>query len=350
MIVHTQFNFEILLFLHCELDWQASSLTDETDMNVTSFIGSPTVLKSIFEALNKNIFNDALKGIDVKWMTFLKSRTALSVNIGTNFSSQTIIYVSNTLLSKCTRKQLIESILVKIVLFCFILSIRCEKLTNVHLFQYEMVLVYIWSKLTKSHISSSGERIDEDEKAQQLQALLKRAMDFINRKAGTTLSFNYPVHAHHTTQKFNEWIEIDADVHHQQFNNSIICISDDDSDDDDLESIRKMGCELIGSSKLKLQPIVDRKCSTITIDDTSICLCCTDYNKLFLDYFADINFDLNSIENGFSVGHAVECPLCCNMTERNSLNAHFDNVCSLFCVWAELIINYSILFFCFLYV
>lgn len=233
----------------------------------------------------------------------------------------------------------------------FILSIRCEKLTNEYLFQYEMVFVYIWSKLLKPMTTSfDKDPIDDDERTKRLQAFIKRAIDFLNRKAGTTLSFNYPIHAHHTTQKFNEWIGIDEDLQHHKFNDSVICILDDDSDDDDLESIRKTGSELIGG-KVEIQPIADREW-TLTHHNNSFCVCCMDYNKLFAECFAGTNFDLNLNLKSMENDPFVKCLLCCEMAGRDSLNAHFDNACSLFRAWAELIVicSFDLWLFKFLYI
>lgn len=192
-----------------------------------------------------------------------------------------------------------------------------------------MVFVYIWSKLSKP--SASGKSLDDDERAKCLQAMLKRAMEFLNSTAGTTLSFNYSVRAHRTTQKFDEWIGVDTDIAHHQFNDSVICISDSDSDDeDDLESIRKTGCELI-TQKLRIEPIADREWSVNCLE-MSICLCCIDYDKLFAEHFAGTKFNLDLLK---TISLPM-CPLCCLSIERDSLNVHFDKACSIFRVWAEL--------------
>lgn len=85
---------------------------------IDSFVGSDKVLKSLFDTLNGNFFNNGLKGISVKWLTDLKTRTAVSL-IGKSssiFHTQTFICLSKTLLAKCTRKQLVESLLVRIFL------------------------------------------------------------------------------------------------------------------------------------------------------------------------------------------------------------------------------------------
>lgn len=186
-----------------------------------------------------------------------------------------------------------------------------------------MVFIYIWSKLSKPN--ASDQSFDDNDKAKALQAMLKRAMDFLNHVYGTTLSFNYSSHAHRTTQKFDEWIGVDADIDHHQFNDSIICISDSDSDDeDDLKLVRDIGYEPI-TNKLQLQPVADRQW-TINRSEKSICLCCTDYDKLFTEYFAGTNFKLNDISDC----NSTKCPLCYMAIERDSLNVHFDKTCPRF--------------------
>ena len=79
-----------------------------------SFIGSDTIVTTLFDALNKNFFNGSLDGITLKWLTELNSRTAVGVIAKKIFNTETMICLSKPLLAKCTRKQLVESILVRI--------------------------------------------------------------------------------------------------------------------------------------------------------------------------------------------------------------------------------------------
>lgn len=71
-------------------------------------------LKPLFDALNKNFFNGRfqLNG-DIKWTDYLKSRTAAVLFASTSTGgAKQFFRVSKTLLKKCTRKQLIESLMV----------------------------------------------------------------------------------------------------------------------------------------------------------------------------------------------------------------------------------------------
>lgn len=71
-----------------------------------------TFVDPLFKALNENIFNNALIGITLKWSEDLKLRTAASWVHSSRFQKHTEIRLSKPLLSKCTNKQIMESLLV----------------------------------------------------------------------------------------------------------------------------------------------------------------------------------------------------------------------------------------------
>lgn len=73
-------------------------------------------LVKLFDLLNNHLFNDELKGVAVRWSSNIKSHTAVSLrkkpSFGSLLSEYPEIFLSESLLSKCTRKQIIESLLV----------------------------------------------------------------------------------------------------------------------------------------------------------------------------------------------------------------------------------------------
>lgn len=79
-----------------------------------SFIASDIAVMSLFDLLNKNLFESALDGITLKWLNGLKTRTAVGVTAKLGFRTKTFICLSRTLLEKCTHKQLVESLLVRV--------------------------------------------------------------------------------------------------------------------------------------------------------------------------------------------------------------------------------------------
>lgn len=96
-----------------------------------------------------------------------------------------------------------------------------------------MMFVYITEKL--SYID------DNEKKTKATQALLKRAMEFVNKSAGLDLTFNYPFQPYKTIKSGNKWIDVDDDVIVNQLNSTAIDLTDltdDDSDANEYERIR----------------------------------------------------------------------------------------------------------------
>ncbi|XP_031626999.1 uncharacterized protein LOC116343201 [Contarinia nasturtii] len=257
-------------------------------------------LKTVFNALNTNFFNNFLTGVDVRYLAELKNRTSISLIGKSNFQTKTFICMSESLLEKCTNKQMVETLL------------------------YEMVMVYIKLKLTER-----TDKSDEDDKEKNTQALLKRAMDFLNNTTGTILSFNYPQRAHQTVHSFDQWIDVEDDVNFHELNNSIIILDDDDDDEDvnDFDEIRKAGYDTIDriSDEIHVEYLPNRAWSVDHNQTNVICVCCTDYDDLFKSVFDGTKFTLHLNEENCP----VNCPICCCVVE-NRLNNHFNDVCTAF--------------------
>lgn len=302
-----------------------------------SFIGSDAIVNTLFDALNKNFFNCSLDGITLKWLNELNTRTAVGVIAKKIFNTKTMICLSKPLLAKCTRKQLIESILVRIAYSFFYISIsyQCfvktfcsleyEMLMILLIFflsQYEMLSLYIDSKLTEMNNNNSNSDSD-DEKSKHFQVMLKYAMDSINESAAINLSFNYTHRAHLTTDSFDEWVDVDDEINVHKCNDTVICISDDDEkEDDDFQEIRKMGYVSIKSVTDKINvrdiPEHDSACST---NPMVICCCCTNYKELKMKIFAGTNIYLFI---------AQKCSICSQTIENRKLIEHFCNACNIF--------------------
>lgn len=167
--------------------------------------------------------------------------------------------------------------------------------------------------------------IEVDDKAKQIQAMFKRAMNFMNKTSGLHLSFNYPLRAHNIIESFNKWIEIDDGVTVNQLNDTVICISDDDSDCDDVDEDGGDNFRLI-SQKITLQAIDEyshplQEPAMLSV----ICCCCTDYDTVFKKYFEGTKFGLITSNDDAP----IKCPTCCQTLEGNNLNAHL-NECATF--------------------
>lgn len=177
-----------------------------------------------------------------------------------------------------------------------------------------MIYVYILSKLPKTN-----------EKEEYLQALLKRAMDFINTVHGTNLSFNYPYLAHQTTESFTECIDLNDSLNVYNQNNTIICLSDGSDDDDDDVVIVEQNNNINNSAQLLTVRI-----NVQDLQDESGCYCvgccCANYNEAFSKCFAGTRINLPPKERPSS----VKCPVCCEVIERGHLVAHCNSGCSAF--------------------
>lgn len=178
--------------------------------------------------------------------------------------------------------------------------------------QYEMLIIYITSK--------SKIKRNEYSNSPDLQALLKRAMMFLNTTAGTKITFNFPLHAHRTTESFTQWIDIDDDVNFNKFNETVVCLSDDDSDDEDLSKISaRFGKEFSPvSPKLNVQDISEAS-PHVT------CCCCPNYDSEFQKCFTGTHFQL--ISNNEQIN--PKCPICCDALKNISLNDHVMNCVAL---------------------
>lgn len=184
-----------------------------------------------------------------------------------------------------------------------------------------MVSVFIKSHLSETNHNNN--RIDDDEMGLLRQAILKRAMDFLNRQTGTHLSFNHPFLAHCTTESYEEWIDIDNDVNVHKLNDTVVCITDDE-ELDDFDDILKAGytsIEII-NPYINIKPISDRVWVVCKDDSMVNCCCCIDYDEVFVKCFADTNFELNP------KAQTTTCPICSAAVQPDCLNAHFGNDCA----------------------
>ncbi|XP_055297582.1 uncharacterized protein LOC129566072 isoform X1 [Sitodiplosis mosellana] len=276
-----------------------------------SFTGSDTIVNSLFASLNEHFFNNALNGITLKWLTELKTRTAVGVIAKKVFNTKTMICMSKPLLAKCTRKQLVESLL------------------------YEMVVLYIDSKL--SEVKNNDD--SDDEQSKHFQVMLKRAMDSINRLSGTNLSFNYTHRAHLTTDSFDEWIDVDDEINVHKFNDTVVCISDDDEDEDDNEEVDNFQ-EIRKTGYVSIKPITDKIIvHNIPEHDLSclnnwmfVCCCCTDYGAMFEKTFAGSN--IRFVSETYILPQ--QCPICSQTIEKDKLNEHLVRSCNIFCAQTKL--------------
>lgn len=92
----------------CNTDDDTSNASSSTD-----FVGSDEILKSVFEALDGNVFNGKLDGTKLEWCDKLKSRAAVSYQHSTYTTRQTYIRFSKAWLENRTRKQFLEIVLVR---------------------------------------------------------------------------------------------------------------------------------------------------------------------------------------------------------------------------------------------
>lgn len=175
--------------------------------------------------------------------------------------------------------------------------------------------MYLLSKLPKTN-----------EREEYLQALLKRAMDFINTVHGTNLSFNYPYLAHQTTESFTECIDLNDSLNVYNQNNTIICLSDESDDDDDDVMI----VEENNNINISVQPLLTVKIKVQDLQDESgsFCVdcCCANYNAAFSKCFTGTRINLPPKEQPST----AKCPVCCDVVERGNLVAHCNSGCSAF--------------------
>lgn len=161
-----------------------------------------------------------------------------------------------------------------------VILINKNLINSLFKFQYEMIYAYIVNKTTGV--------VNNDNKEKLLQALLRRAMNFVNSTGLLNLFYNYPLRIHQTTDSNAEWIDIgDGDAIHK-FNDSIICISDDESDADESNNISgdNNNNSKIISQRIHLQDIEH--------EPYVGCCCCTDFDTVFKQYFVGTNFRLCS--------------------------------------------------------
>lgn len=271
-------------------------------------------LVNLFDKLNNNLFNGDLKGIAARWSSDIESHTAVSLGKKATLNDTTEIFLSESLLSKCTRKHIIESLLVISISIKSIFKINPSPINKMSEFtlylQYEMIYLYITSKLSKI--------TEEDEKAEYLQALMDFAMNYVNKTAGLNLTFNYTLRAHKTIKSSTNWIDVDDEVVVNQLNDTIICISDSD-DDSDFEDIRE-------NLSFEDQKIVSKTITLMDLGHSTIdCCCCHNYSADFKKYFAETNFRI--ILSGETA--SIACPCCKKIVEENGLNNHL-NTCIAF--------------------
>ena len=195
--------------------------------------------------------------------------------------------------------------------------------------QYEMLSLYIDSKLTEINNNNSNSDDDDDnEKSKHFQVVLKRAMDTINELAGTNLSFNYTHRAHLTTESFDEWVDVDDEINVHNCNDTVVCISDDDEiEEDDFQQIRKMGYVSIKpvTDKINVRDIPGHDLACFT-NLMVICCCCTNYNELTMKIFAGTNIRKRVIE----LFTAKKCSICSQTIENRKLIEHLCHACNIF--------------------
>lgn len=92
----------------------SNSTSVQHHSNGFDFIGSSSILSSVFDAIDQNVFNCNLDGIKLEWCDKLESRAAVTYQQATYAKKQVYIRCSKQWLQNCTRKQFMEAILVKL--------------------------------------------------------------------------------------------------------------------------------------------------------------------------------------------------------------------------------------------
>lgn len=174
-----------------------------------------------------------------------------------------------------------------------------------------MIWVFITNQVAK-------DTHDDDDKNKHTQVLLKRAMDFVNKTFGLSLTFNYPVRTYQTTESYTEHVDMGDGIIIDQLNNTVICISDSDDEFDDIRENDRNNINVI-SKKINVQ--------NIDCQDGVTCCCCTDYNALFTKYFESTKICLCS---DAVQCNKIKCLACSHTVERKALNNHLKK-CTKFC-------------------
>lgn len=76
------------------------------------FVGSDEILNSVFDGIDRQVFNANLDGIKLEWCDKLKSRAVIAYERSTYSTKQTYIRCSKTWFKNRNRKQFVEAILV----------------------------------------------------------------------------------------------------------------------------------------------------------------------------------------------------------------------------------------------
>lgn len=76
------------------------------------FVGSHLILKAVFDAIDRNIFNCNLKGVELEWCENLESRSIFTYQQVTFTKSQVYMRCSEQWMKHYTRKQFIEAVMV----------------------------------------------------------------------------------------------------------------------------------------------------------------------------------------------------------------------------------------------
>lgn len=79
---------------------------------VFPFVGSDEILKSVFDAIDRQVFNGNLNGIKLEWCDELKSRAIIAYEQSTFSTKQTYIRCSKAWFNHRNRKQFVEAVLV----------------------------------------------------------------------------------------------------------------------------------------------------------------------------------------------------------------------------------------------
>ncbi|XP_031632713.1 uncharacterized protein LOC116346675 [Contarinia nasturtii] len=105
-------------------------------MTESTFIGSTSTLKAVYDAIDQNIFNCNLDGVQVEWCDTLKSRAAFLYEQVTFTKRQLYMRCSKIWMKNYTRKQFIEVILYE-MLDLYLRKTASQKNTvlHVHLLQ-----------------------------------------------------------------------------------------------------------------------------------------------------------------------------------------------------------------------
>lgn len=188
-----------------------------------------------------------------------------------------------------------------------------------------MLSLYIDLKLTEINNNNSD---SDDERSKHFQVVLKRAMDTINKLAGTNLSFNFTHRAHLTTDSFDEWVDVDDEINMHKCNDTVICISDDDEkEEDDFQEIRKMGYVSIKpvTDKIDVRDIPGHDLTCLT-NLFVACCCCTNYDELTKKIFAGTNISMRVMY----LFTAQKCSICSDAIENRKLIEHLCHGCNIF--------------------